>query len=130
MTHIIKRYSETLRRQVVQEYEAGASIPELCRKYGISGPATISNWIKRYGKGVFRHEVVRIQYADEIQRVAELEKQVKELEAALGKVTLEKLKLESIVEVLQAERPAEVKKNGLPSCGSSTRKSPEKVSGE
>ncbi len=130
MTHIIKRYSETLRRQVVQEYEAGASIPELCRKYGISGPATISNWIKRYGKGVFRHEVVRIQYADEIQRVAQLEKQVKDLEAALGKVTLEKLKLESILEVLQGNTPEGVKKIEQRSSDASATKSGNKVSGE
>jgi len=130
MSHTIKRYSDTLRRQVVLEYESGASIPDLRKKYGIRGPSTIPRWVKKFGKGIFRHEVVRIQYADEIQRVAQLEKQVKDLEAALGKVTLEKLKLESILEVLQGNTPEVVKKNEQRSSDASATKSGNKVNGE
>src|SRR5512140_1675022 len=122
MTHKVKRYSESFCRQVVSEYEGGASIPGLNRKYGIKGTLTIANWIRKYGKGVFRHEVVRIQTADEAKRVHELEKQVKELEAALGKMTLEKLKLESILEVLQEDSSHAVKKNEPSSSTGSTPK--------
>jgi transposase-like protein len=110
MTRKIKRYSETFRRQVVSEYEAGADIPALKGKYGIIGSSTITKWIHKSGKQGFRHEVVRIQSTDEARRVHELEKQVKELERALGKVTLEKLKLESILEVLQDDSGRLVKK--------------------
>jgi len=130
MTHRIKRYSDTFRRQVVLEYEGGASIPDLRRKYGIRGGSTIPKWVKKFGKGIFRHELVRIQSADEIQRVAQLEKQVKELEAALGQVTLEKLKLESIVEVLQRDTPEVVKKNERRSSDTSATKSGNKVGAE
>lgn len=41
-------YSEQLKRQVVREYEAGASIESLRRKYQIGGKSTIQNWIKKY----------------------------------------------------------------------------------
>lgn len=111
MTRKIKRYSEAFKRQVVTEYEAGSDISILAKKYGITGGVTIKNWIKKYAKAGFRHELVRIQTAEEANRVKELEQQVKDLEQALGKVMLEKLKLESILEVLQENEGEWVKKN-------------------
>ncbi len=48
----IKRYSEALKRQVVQEYEDGASIYSLQQKYGIGGHNTVKRWIKRYGRNI------------------------------------------------------------------------------
>jgi transposase-like protein len=130
MTHKVKRYSETFSRQVVSEYEAGSSIPALNRKYGIHGTLTIPNWIRKYGKGIFRHELVRIQAAGEAEHVHELEKRVQELERALGQVTLEKLKLESILEVLQEDLPQAVKKNEPLSSNGSATKSTNKASGD
>jgi len=114
MSEKIKRYSETFRRQVVAEYESGAGITSLQKKYGITGGTTIQAWIKKYAKAGFRHEVVHIQTAEEVNRVKELETQVKELEQALGKVMLEKLKLESILEELQDGDGKVVKKNARP----------------
>jgi transposase-like protein len=111
MTQKIKRYSEGFKKQIIAEYEAGSSIPELNRKYGISGGNTIRFWIKKYARESFRHELVRIQTTEEANRVKELEQQVQELEQALGKVVLEKLKLESILEELEEEYGVEVKKN-------------------
>jgi transposase-like protein len=122
MSKKVKRYSESFRRQVVSEYESGSSIPELQRRYGINGSMTIPGWIRKYGREGFRHELVRIQTADEVQRVKELEKQVKELQGALGQMTLEKLKLESIVEVLQEDREEVLKKNARASSRSSSPK--------
>jgi len=122
MTDKIKRYSEAFRRQVVAEYESGLGITFLQKKYGINGGTTVQTWIKKYAKQGFRHEIVRIQTAEEVNRVKELEKQVKDLEQALGKVTLEKLKLESILEELQGAQGEEVKKNAAPLSGGSSPK--------
>ena len=122
MTAKIKRYSEAFRRQVVAEYESGTGISSMQKKYGIHGGTTIQSWIKKYAKGGFRLEIVRIQTAEEVNRVRQLEKQVKELEQALGKVMLEKLKLESILEELGEAQGEEVKKNAAPlSDGSSPK---------
>jgi len=72
----IKRYSESFKCQVVAEYEAGSSLPALAKKYGITGGPTIKLWIKKYAREGFRHELVRIQAAEEANRVKELEQQV------------------------------------------------------
>ena len=130
MAHRYKRYSESFRRLVVSEYEAGTDISALNRKYGIRGMSTVARWVRKYGKGVFRNEVVRIQSADEARRVLVLEKQVKELERALGQVTLEKLKLESILEVLQEDSLQAVKKNEPSSSNGWLTKSGSKANSE
>ncbi len=122
MTKTIKRYSETFKREVVTEYEAGANIFSLQKKYGITGGQTIQGWIKKYSPQGLRTEVVRIQRAEEADRVRELEKRVKDLEQALGKVVLEKLKLESILEVMQENEAEGVKKNALPSSSNASGK--------
>ena len=110
-----KRYSEAFKRQVVLEYEAGVSVNALQKKYNIGGTETIRGWIKKYAKDGFRHELIRIQTSEEINRIKTLEGQVEELQQALGKVMLEKLKLESILEELEEAYGVEVKKNAAPS---------------
>lgn len=123
MTKQIKRYSEAFKLQVVSEYEAGSNISDLQKKYGITGGSTIRRWIKKYAKEGFRHELIRIQTAQEARRVKELEKQVQELEQVLGKLTLEKLKLESILEELEEAYGVEVKKNAVRSLPDFSKKS-------
>ena len=109
----IRRYSDTFRRQVVQEYELGEKLEDLRKKYGIGGGSTIQNWIKKFGKSVFRYELIRIQTAEEANQIRQLTKQVEDLKQALGQVTLEKLKLESILEELEIDNGKIVKKKKL-----------------
>ena len=123
MKKTYKRYSEVFKRQVVSEYEAGISVNTLKKKYNIGGSETINLWIKKYAREGFRHELIRIQTKDEIQRIKTLEKKNKELEQALGKAMLEKLKLESIVEVLEVSYGVEIKKNEAPSSNTLQAKS-------
>jgi transposase-like protein len=123
MTEAIRRYSEAFKREVVAEYEAGMNVSSLQKRYGINGMQTIQRWVKKYGQQGLRTEVVRIQRAEEADRVRELEKRVKELEQALGQVTLEKLKLESILEELQETGNEVVKKNEQPSSNASSGRS-------
>lgn len=118
-----KRYSEAVIRQIISEYESGSSIAELKRKYDITGNETIQKWIKKYSKEGLRHKYIRIQQVEEINQVKVLEKKIKELEQALGKTTLEKLKLECIVEEYQETYGAELvkKKEVCSSTGSSQK---------
>ena len=111
MKKTYKRYSEAFKQQVVSEYEAGVSVNALKKRYGIGGSETINLWIKKYGRDGFRHELIRIQSADEIEKIKDLEMKVEELERSLGRVTLEKLKLESVIEELEASYGVEIKKN-------------------
>ena len=119
MTKTYKRYSEAFKRQVVSEYEAGMSVNALKKKYGITGSETINLWIKKYAREGFRHELIRIQTADEIDQIKNLGKRIEELERTLGKVTLEKLKLESMIEELEESFGVEIKKNEVPSSNGS-----------
>jgi transposase-like protein len=123
MKKTYKRYSEAFKRDVVSEYEAGVSILALKKRYNIGGSETIKGWIKKYAREGFRHELVRIQSKDEIQQIKILEKKNEELEKALGKVTLEKLKLESILEELEESCGVEIKKKEAPSSSDLQRKS-------
>ena len=122
MTRKIRKYSEAFRRQVVAEYEAGESILSLQQKYGINGNNTIRQWVAKYGKEGLRHEVVHIQTAEEANQVKELEKQVQALQKALGKVSLEKILLESILEEYQGTYGDLAKKNAQTSSSGPTLK--------
>lgn len=119
---IIKRYSDAFRRQVVAEYEAGSRITDLKKKYGIGGQTTIQRWIEKYAHRSLRHHLVRIQSAQEVDRIRELEGRVRELEQALGKVTLERLALESTLEVFQELAEVDAKKNAVLSSSASGKK--------
>lgn len=118
----VKRYSEAFRQQVVREYEEGICIEDLRKKYGIGGKSTIQKWIKKYSHQGLRHELLRIQRPEEVQRIRELEERVQELEQALGRVTLEKLALESSLEVLQESYGVDAKKNAASSSSVSNKK--------
>lgn len=118
----IKRYSEAFRQQVVREYEAGSSLEELRKKYGIGGMRTIQGWVEKYSISGLRHQVIRIQRAEEAGRVRELEAEVVRLEQVLGRLIVEKLVLESTLEVLEAEYGIEAKKNAISSSPTPTPK--------
>ena len=111
----IKRYSGAFKKTVVKEYEAGETIDALRRRYGIGGGSTIQRWIKKYGVAGLRHEVVIMQRADEQRREKKLEARVKELEAALAQLTLDKMMLETTLEVASELYGEDIKKNTHPS---------------
>ena len=113
------RYGEAFKRQVVLEYESGVSVNALKKKYGIGGSETINLWIKKYAKDGFRHNLIRVQTTQEIDQIKALEGRIDELERTLGKITLEKLKLESIVEELEESHLIEIKKNEVQSSNGS-----------
>lgn len=114
----IRKYSESMRKMVVAEYEAGASLSSLRERYGIGGATTIQKWVKRYGNAGLRHEVITIQRAEERQQVKkreqELEARIRELEAAVAQLTLDKLMLETILEVSSERVGEDLKKKHAP----------------
>ena len=123
MSQIVKQYSEAFKRHVVQEYEQGASMEHLRVKYGIGGKTTIQRWIRRYGREGFRHQVIRIQTAEEADQVQRLQQEIRQLREALAQTTLEKIAAEKTLALYQEAFGSElVKKNEATSSRSSTRK--------
>ena len=107
---VIKRYSMAFKKQVVQEYEAGASIEGLRRKYGISGKQTVRNWIDQYGQTGVRHQMMVIDAADVQAQNQVLQERIANLEKLVAQLSLDKLMLESSLAVAEQELGYAVKK--------------------
>ena len=105
------RYSEAFKRQVVREYEAGASASRLREKYGIKGRSTITTWVKKYGREGSRYEMMVIQKPEERDQVKVLQERVQQLERAFAQAMLDKLMWESLVEEIAQDAGEDVKKN-------------------
>lgn len=110
---VIKRYSMAFRQHVVSEYENGATVYELQKRYGITGNGTIQRWVESYGQEGLRLKVMRIQHVDEQNRVKELEAQVEELKSALAEVTLDKIMYQAMVQVAEQEYGLDLKKKAV-----------------
>ena len=107
----IKRYSQALKRQVVREYEDGASIYRLQQKYGIGAHNTVKRWIKQYGRSGFRAEVVHIQTMEDQLEFKAMKSRIAELESALAQSALENWMLRTTIEVASQSLGLDLKKN-------------------
>ncbi len=119
---IIRRYSLAFKKQVVEEYEAGASASALRRRYGLGGTHMVVRWVEQYSREGVRHRLMVVQTPEEQERVKELETQVTELEKLIAQLSLDKFMLESTLAVAEEELGHEVKKK-LRSSSSRKRKS-------
>ena len=112
---VYKRYSEAFRLQVVKEYEEGAGIRQLQKKYGITGTPTIYQWVKKYSKEGLRDQLMVIQKPEEREQIKELEERNRRLEELVTQLSIDKLLLESTLAVIEREHGIDIKKNGPPS---------------
>lgn len=109
---IVLKYSDSFKLKVVDEIEKGKlTLSEARKLYGISGCATIQQWIRKFGKLHLLSKVVRIEMKDEVSKLKQLEKQKKELESALAQAHLKILAYESLIEVAEKNLGVELKKN-------------------
>ena len=88
---IIVRYSMSFKQQVVGELESGrfSSISEAQEHYGITGAATIRNWLVKYGRNHLCAKVVHVEKPNEKEQIKALKKQIKQLKEALGQTQAE-----------------------------------------
>ena len=111
----VRRYSEAFKRQVVEEYEAGASLTWLQQKYDIGSRETIKQWVRRYGREGLHHEVVYVQRAEEREQLKRLQEKVRALEGVVAQLTLEKVRLEEELALYRELHGDEVVKKNAPS---------------
>lgn len=107
-------YSEAFKKQVVTDIESGqATVSAIRRKYGIGGATTVLKWLKRYGTGSKR--VVSGGAVDRSavteRRVLILEREKRELEAALSRAVVEKVVLQGLIDEAEAQLGISIKKN-------------------
>jgi|AMFO01.1.fsa_nt_gi Transposase and inactivated derivatives len=114
------RYSEAFKVQVVREYEQGASISSLRRKYGIGGSMTIKRWIERYGT---RSPAVSGEGSSEEAEIRRLRRRIAWMEKTIARLAVEKAVLESTLEIYQQTYGKELaEKNGRRSSSGRERK--------
>jgi transposase-like protein len=107
---IIKKYSLAFKKHVVAEYEAGASMYQLNKRYSITGGTTVKRWVKQYGREGLRVKLMMIQKPEEQERVKQLEGRIAEMEKVIAQLSLDKFMLESTLAVAEEQLGHEVKK--------------------
>ena len=107
----VKRYSQAFKQQVVREYEAGESVKRLRERYRIGGTNTVKEWVEKYGREGWRSEMVIIQGVEDQEKEKEMKKRIVALERALAQSVLDKVMLETIVEVAGKELKMDLKKS-------------------
>jgi transposase-like protein len=76
----VRRYSEALKRQVVEEVESGrVTVKEAMEWYDVPWRRTIDRWRAKYSNERRGTKIVRIVMKDEKERIKELEKLVADL---------------------------------------------------
>jgi transposase-like protein len=82
----VVRYSEAFKLRLVEDVAAGkyASIEEARRGNGIRGAATLSKWLKHYGREDIPPKRVKVETMNEIDELKAARKRIRELEAALA----------------------------------------------
>lgn len=111
---VIKRYSIAFKQQVVTEYENGATVYQLQKKYGITGATTVQSWVQKYGREGLRHKLMTIQSPDDQNRQKELEERIKLLEKTIVDLHVENTILRAYAEVEKNEEVKNVSKKNAP----------------
>jgi len=104
-------FSEALKRQVVKDIENGkASIASVCREFSVSD-VSVYNWMHKYSDFLKKGVNLVVEKHSEVYRSKELEKELKEVQAALGKKQLQVEFLEMLIELANKELGTDLKKN-------------------
>jgi transposase-like protein len=104
-------FSEQVKKKVVQDIESGkCSVTEVGRELMVANQ-TVYSWIYRYSRYLQKNKVMVVEDQSEAYRSKDLEKRIKELEAALGRKSLELDYYKILMEVAEEELKIDLKKN-------------------
>jgi transposase len=118
-----RQFSEELKLKVVRDIETGkATIAQVCREFSVSD-VSVYNWLNKYSQFHKSGAKIIVELKSEAYRSKELEKKVKDLEAALGRKQLEVEFLNKLIELASDDLGVDIKKKHYtqPSTGSGSR---------
>jgi transposase-like protein len=105
-----RRFSEAIRKQVVRDIEVGkASVLEASRELSVA-QSTVYKWVYRYSRYLEKNQVMVVEDKSESYRTKELEKRLKEAEAALGRKQMEVEFLNKMMEIIEEKYIPGIKK--------------------
>lgn len=122
--HPVRVFSEAVKKKVVVDIERGkASVLAVARELGVS-PQSVYRWLNRYSRHLQSQRKIVIEMESEAYKTNELERRIKELEAALGRKQLEVDFLNKMIEIGKDELGIDLKKkfSTPPSSGSNDKK--------
>ena len=97
--YVTRRYSEAFKLKILAELSSGKySKRELSRIYGLQS-STINVWIKKYDRKDLMNTRIMVENKDEISRLKELQKENEQLKKLLIRKDMDKLVLDSYLEV-------------------------------
>lgn len=106
-----RTFSEVVKKQMVTSIENGkCTVLEVSRELG-THEQTIYRWIYRYSRYLSKNKVMVVEDKSEGFRTKELEKQLKEAQAALGRKQMELDFLNKLIELASTEYKTDLKKN-------------------
>lgn len=104
-------FSEELRKELVARIESGhLSVAQAMRDYDVSGQS-IYNWLNKYSRNLKRGTRIVMEKDSVEKSISDLQRQIRELEAALGRKTLESDLYKTIVDLASKEFKTDLKKN-------------------
>lgn len=107
-----RRFSEELRKEIVHRIESGQiGITQAMREYDVGSSQTIYNWLYKYSRNLKKGTRLVMEKDSKDQSIIALREQIKELQAALGRQTLETNLYRHIVELASEEYNTDLKKN-------------------
>jgi len=96
---VVRRYSEGFKLKILSELSTGNySKRQLGDIYGINR-TTINEWIKKYNRKDLMNTRILVETQDETTRIKALQKEIKQLKDLLIKKELDKLVIDSYLEV-------------------------------
>jgi|SRR5688572_10812750 len=115
-----RTFSNDLKIQIVRDLEKGkATVLSVMREYDVCN-ASVYRWLNKYSRHLHSNQPVVMQKDSEAYKTKELEKKIKELEAAVGRKQLEIDFLNRMLEQGKEELGIDLKKkfSTPPSTGS------------
>lgn len=107
----IRVFSVKVKRTVVKDIEDGnCSVLQASRELGVS-KQTIYKWVYKFSRHLQKNRIMVVEDQSEAYRSSELEKRINELEAALGRKSLELDYYKILMEVAEEELKIDLKKN-------------------
>lgn len=106
-----RRFSTEFKKELVDEFESGKfSVHQLSRLYKIH-PQVIYDWIYKFSK--FNEKGYRVMEKQEssMEKISQMEKRIKELEAALGRKQIQLDFTNKMIELAEEEYGIDIKKN-------------------
>lgn len=104
-------FSEELRKEIVRLIELGSlTVTQALREYDITSKQTVYNWLYKYSRNLKKGTRLVMEKDSVENSIMALRKHIKELEAALGRRSMEVDLYRKIVELASEEYKTDLKK--------------------